>query len=166
MAEAGQIKMPLEIHDDIAVANGPLPDWTCDAAIKKALILDEEFTRICSTGSYPPTARTLRQRSREDRARSVPDRLCAHRQKSPSSTTWITPKTHSRRLSGPTACSRACRVIWPIGLIRLPPPRRPSAFRWNVHRIPIRTEALQSRNTSDVGVARARYVGWRQGGRR
>ena len=42
MAEAGQIKMPLEINDEIAVANGPLPDWICDAAIKKALILDEE----------------------------------------------------------------------------------------------------------------------------
>jgi hypothetical protein len=42
MAEAGQIKMPLEIHDEIAVANGPLPNWICNATTKKALILDEE----------------------------------------------------------------------------------------------------------------------------
>jgi Domain of unknown function (DUF4411) len=41
-AEAGHVKMPFEIHDEIAVANGALPDWIRDAAVKKALILGEE----------------------------------------------------------------------------------------------------------------------------
>jgi hypothetical protein len=42
VADAGQVRMPFEVHDEIAVANGPLPDWICDAAVKKSLILDEE----------------------------------------------------------------------------------------------------------------------------
>jgi hypothetical protein len=42
VAEDGKVKMPFEIHDEIAVANGLLPDWICDAPVKHALILDEE----------------------------------------------------------------------------------------------------------------------------
>ena len=41
-ALAGQIKMPLEIHEEIAVSRGPLRDWICERHIKQALILDEE----------------------------------------------------------------------------------------------------------------------------
>ena len=41
-AVAGNIKMPFEIHDEIAVSTGPLRDWVCDQSIKHALILDEE----------------------------------------------------------------------------------------------------------------------------
>jgi Domain of unknown function (DUF4411) len=41
-AEAGHLRMPFEIHDEIAVAKGALCDRICDAAVKKALILDEE----------------------------------------------------------------------------------------------------------------------------
>ena len=41
-AMAGQIKMPLEIHNEIAVSHGPLKDWICERRIKQALILDEE----------------------------------------------------------------------------------------------------------------------------
>lgn len=42
MASTGQIKMPFEIHGEIAISNGPLKDWICDAAVKSALILEEE----------------------------------------------------------------------------------------------------------------------------
>jgi hypothetical protein len=41
-ANAGRIKMPLEIHDEIAISNGPLKDWIVDRDVKEALILDEE----------------------------------------------------------------------------------------------------------------------------
>ncbi|MDX2095620.1 MAG: DUF4411 family protein [Alphaproteobacteria bacterium] len=40
-AEKGIIKMPFEIHGEIAIATGPLKDWICDKAVKEALILDE-----------------------------------------------------------------------------------------------------------------------------
>jgi hypothetical protein len=41
-AEAGRAKIPFEIHDEIAIGSGPLPDWICEARAKKALILNEE----------------------------------------------------------------------------------------------------------------------------
>ena len=41
-ALAGRIKMPLEIHNEIAISRGPLRDWLCERHIKQALILDEE----------------------------------------------------------------------------------------------------------------------------
>ena len=41
-AAAGRIKMPLEIHNEIAFSRGPLRDWICEPHIKQALILDEE----------------------------------------------------------------------------------------------------------------------------
>lgn len=41
-AAAGHIKMPFEIHGEIAVSNGMLKDWICDATVKDALILDED----------------------------------------------------------------------------------------------------------------------------
>ena len=41
-AAAGRLKMPLEIHDEIAISRGPLRDWICERHIKQALILDEE----------------------------------------------------------------------------------------------------------------------------
>ena len=41
-AAAGRIKMPLEIHDEIAISRGPLRDWICERHIKQALVLDEE----------------------------------------------------------------------------------------------------------------------------
>ena len=34
--------MPFRNHDEIAVANGPLPDWICESHTKKVLILDQE----------------------------------------------------------------------------------------------------------------------------
>ena len=39
---AGRIKMPFEIHNEIAVSTGPLRDWICSKDIKEALVLDEE----------------------------------------------------------------------------------------------------------------------------
>ena len=42
IAEAGHVKMPFEIHDEIADSNGPLKDWICSPQVKSALILDEE----------------------------------------------------------------------------------------------------------------------------
>ena len=41
-ALAGQIKMPFEIHNEIAISRGPLKNWICDRHIRQALILDEE----------------------------------------------------------------------------------------------------------------------------
>ena len=41
-ALAGQIKMPFEIHDEIAISQGPLKDWICGHDIRQALILEEE----------------------------------------------------------------------------------------------------------------------------
>jgi hypothetical protein len=41
-AAAGQIKMPFEIHGEIAVSNGPLKDWITGGSVKSALVLDEE----------------------------------------------------------------------------------------------------------------------------
>ena len=41
-ARAGRIKMPLEIHNEIADSRGPLRDWTCRREVKEALVLDEE----------------------------------------------------------------------------------------------------------------------------
>ena len=41
-ALADRIKIPFEIHNEIAVSTGPLKDWICSREIKKALILDEE----------------------------------------------------------------------------------------------------------------------------
>lgn len=41
-SDAGVIKMPFEIHDEIATSSGPLSDWINSAVIKKALILDED----------------------------------------------------------------------------------------------------------------------------
>ena len=41
-ALAGRIKMPLEIHNEIAISRGPLRDWICERHIRQALVLDEE----------------------------------------------------------------------------------------------------------------------------
>ncbi len=41
-ALADRIKIPFEIHNEIAVSTGPLKDWICSREIKEALILDEE----------------------------------------------------------------------------------------------------------------------------
>jgi hypothetical protein len=42
VAKAGQVKMPFEIHQEIAISEGPLSSWITVAAKKKALVLDEE----------------------------------------------------------------------------------------------------------------------------
>ena len=41
-ALASQIKMPFEIHNEIAISTGSLKDWICGHDIKEALIFDEE----------------------------------------------------------------------------------------------------------------------------
>ena len=41
-ALAGNIQMPFEIHNEIAISRGLLKEWICDQKIKQALILDEE----------------------------------------------------------------------------------------------------------------------------
>ena len=41
-ARVGQIKMPLEIHNEIADSRGPLRDWICRREVREALVLDEE----------------------------------------------------------------------------------------------------------------------------
>jgi len=42
VGEAGQAKMPFEIHGEIATAEGALKDWICTEEAKKKLILEEE----------------------------------------------------------------------------------------------------------------------------
>jgi hypothetical protein len=42
VAKAGQVKMPFEIYQEIAISRGPLCSWITVAATKKALVLDEE----------------------------------------------------------------------------------------------------------------------------
>ena len=42
VAQAGQAKMPFEIHGEIAIAEGPLKEWICSEDVKNKLILDEE----------------------------------------------------------------------------------------------------------------------------
>ncbi len=54
-ANAGRIKMPFEIHDEIAISNGLLKDWIVDRDVKEALLLDEEvdqnvFNRVLNEG--------------------------------------------------------------------------------------------------------------------
>ena len=41
-AQAYRIKMPLEIHNEIADSKGPLREWICRPEVKEALVLDEE----------------------------------------------------------------------------------------------------------------------------
>jgi len=41
-AQNGIVKMPFEIHDEIAISTGLLKDWITAAEVKRALILDEE----------------------------------------------------------------------------------------------------------------------------
>ena len=41
-ALANRIKIPFEIHSEIAVSTGPLSDSVCSQGIRSALILDEE----------------------------------------------------------------------------------------------------------------------------
>ncbi len=45
VAGNGQVKMPFAIYNEIAIANGLLKDWICEAETKKKLILDEEVSR-------------------------------------------------------------------------------------------------------------------------
>ena len=57
-AKAGHIKMPFEIHDEIAISNGPLKEWCVDSHIKDVLVLDEEvdqsiFQHVLEKGYAP-----------------------------------------------------------------------------------------------------------------
>ena len=44
-ADSGHAKMPLEIHDEIASASGPLKDWVTDTHVRSAIVLSEEVDR-------------------------------------------------------------------------------------------------------------------------
>ena len=57
-AEAGNVKMPFEIHDEIAQGRGPLKDWIVNQVVRDALILNEEvdqetFNRVLDTAYAP-----------------------------------------------------------------------------------------------------------------
>jgi len=45
VATDGVVKMPFEIHDEIAVSSGMLKDWITAAEVKQVLILDEEVNQ-------------------------------------------------------------------------------------------------------------------------
>lgn len=58
-ATAGDVKMPFEIHDEIATGKGPLPTWIRQESVKAALILDEEpqpdlLDRVMNQYGTPP----------------------------------------------------------------------------------------------------------------
>jgi hypothetical protein len=42
ISDTGHTKMPFEIHNEVAVAEGPLKDWICSEEAKKKIILEEE----------------------------------------------------------------------------------------------------------------------------
>lgn len=44
-AVSGHAKMPLEIHDEIASARGPLKDWVTDTHVRSVIVLSEEVDR-------------------------------------------------------------------------------------------------------------------------
>ncbi len=57
-AIAGHVKMPFEIHDEIAVSKGPLKDWINRPQVREAIVLDEEadpsvFNRVLETAYAP-----------------------------------------------------------------------------------------------------------------
>jgi hypothetical protein len=43
MADAGQVKMPFEIHAEIAISKGDLKDWLTDPYVAKSLLLDAQI---------------------------------------------------------------------------------------------------------------------------
>lgn len=54
----GHVKMPFEIYNEVAIAQGALTDWITDADVKKALVLDEEvdndlFNTVLDEGYAP-----------------------------------------------------------------------------------------------------------------
>lgn len=58
VSDGGHVKMPFEIHNEIAVSRGPLKEWICEAETKKKLILDEAVSprllgHVLSTGYAP-----------------------------------------------------------------------------------------------------------------
>jgi len=58
VADAGYVKMPFEIHGEIAISNGLLKEWICEADTKRKLILDEEVSpsllnKVLSEGYAP-----------------------------------------------------------------------------------------------------------------
>ena len=60
-ASADHIKMPFEIHDEIAIARGPLKDWITQPEVKNALVLKEEvdqhlFNHVLDTAYAPDLA--------------------------------------------------------------------------------------------------------------
>lgn len=40
---SGNVKMPAEIHYEIAIGNDDLADWVKETSVKEALLLDEEI---------------------------------------------------------------------------------------------------------------------------
>ena len=57
-AEAGAIKMPFEIHREVAIGNDPLAKWIRQSDVETALRLDEEvdqdtLRRVLDTGYGP-----------------------------------------------------------------------------------------------------------------
>ena len=60
-ASAGHVKMPFEIHDEIANARGPLKDWITEEEVKSTLVLSEEvdqtvLNRVLDTAYAPDLA--------------------------------------------------------------------------------------------------------------
>jgi hypothetical protein len=58
-AAAGIVKMPYEIHDEIAVSTGPLKNWITRTDIKEALILAEEVDATVLMRCWPKGMRQI-----------------------------------------------------------------------------------------------------------
>ncbi|PNG26476.1 DUF4411 family protein [Methylocella silvestris] len=57
-AAANLVKMPLEIHQEIAISKGPLREWVCATSVKQHFVLDEEVDQdlvehVLATGYGP-----------------------------------------------------------------------------------------------------------------
>lgn len=70
-AIAGHVRMPFEIYDEIASANGLLKDWITDRTVREAMVLVEEvdsaiFNRVLQTAYGPdPTDAELEEAGRD-----------------------------------------------------------------------------------------------------
>jgi hypothetical protein len=58
VSAAGHVKMPFEIHQEIATAKGRLRDWIASSEVKQALVLEEEvdpdiLDRVLTKGYAP-----------------------------------------------------------------------------------------------------------------
>lgn len=69
----GRARLPLEIHDEIAVSKGPLQDWLAASLAKNALVLDlEGDSKTSNNVLESPCTELDRARTGRSQTRPVP----------------------------------------------------------------------------------------------